>query len=284
MTTPLFSVLIANYNNGRYIHEAIESVLAQTYQNWEIIIVDDGSSDNSPLVYNQYANHPKIKVYKNEHNSGCGYTKRKLVELSHGELCGFLDADDALLPHALDIMIETHIAHPEVSVVFSRYYQCDKDWNIIGTNRQLSLKEGEDYFTHQDFTPEHFVSFKKAMYNKTDGISPLAKIAEDQDLFFKLEEVAPCFILDNVTYKYRIFSNSASHKSPLEGFYYSTMVAYETCKRRGLSITEYGYLPMKVYYDAYLSRYNCKEYKIGKFILQPLVWGKHLMKSLHLIK
>ena len=61
--TPLFSVLIANYNNGKYLQEAVDSVLAQTYTNWEIIIVDDKSTDNSAEVYNQYKDDSRFHIY-----------------------------------------------------------------------------------------------------------------------------------------------------------------------------------------------------------------------------
>ena len=91
MNQPLFSVLITNYNNGRYLQEAIDSVLAQTYTNWEIILVDDKSTDNSFEIYEKYKDDGRFKIYYNEVNMGCGYTKHRCAELASGELCGFLD-------------------------------------------------------------------------------------------------------------------------------------------------------------------------------------------------
>ena len=99
---PLFSVLIANYNNGKYLREAINSVYSQIYTNWEIILVDDASTDNSQEIYSELEKDDRIHIYYNEKNMGCGYTKRRCAELANGELCGFLDPDDALLPHALE--------------------------------------------------------------------------------------------------------------------------------------------------------------------------------------
>ena len=80
-TKPLFSVLIANYNNARYIEESIESVFNQTYSNWEIIIVDDDSNDNSIKLLEKFKNEDRIKIYKNEENKGCGYTKTGVQHL-----------------------------------------------------------------------------------------------------------------------------------------------------------------------------------------------------------
>ncbi len=74
---PLFSVLIANYNDGKYLQEAIESIFAQTYDNWEIIIVDDGSTDNSRDIYDKYKEDRRFHIFFNERNMGCGYTKKK---------------------------------------------------------------------------------------------------------------------------------------------------------------------------------------------------------------
>ena len=92
---PLFSILIANYNNGKYLQACLDSVFAQTYTNWEIILVDDASKDKiSSALYKKYDNHPQIHIFYNEKNKGCGYTKRRCVELGNGEICGFLDPDD----------------------------------------------------------------------------------------------------------------------------------------------------------------------------------------------
>ena len=71
MTHPLFSILIANYNNGRYLQEAIDSVLAQTYTNWEVVIVDDKSTDNSFEIYEKYKDDPRFHVCFNDVNRGC---------------------------------------------------------------------------------------------------------------------------------------------------------------------------------------------------------------------
>src|SRR4030043_677699 len=95
---PLFSVLIANYNNGKFLKECLQSIFSQTYSNWEIIIVDDASTDNSLLIYKQYLNNNKIKICYNKKNKGVGYTKNKCVLYAKGDICGFIDSDDAIAP------------------------------------------------------------------------------------------------------------------------------------------------------------------------------------------
>ncbi|MBR5957742.1 MAG: glycosyltransferase family 2 protein [Salinivirgaceae bacterium] len=86
MKNPLFSVLIANYNNGRYLQEAVDSVRSQTYTNWEIILVDDASTDNSKELYKELEKDSHIHIFYNEENKGCGYTKRRCAELAKGEV------------------------------------------------------------------------------------------------------------------------------------------------------------------------------------------------------
>lgn len=104
----MFSVLISNYNNSQYLQGAIDSVFAQTYNDWEIIIVDDGSTDESQKIYEKYREDNRIHIYYNEQNRGCTYTKWRCIEECKGELFGFLDADDTLMPDALECMVNEH--------------------------------------------------------------------------------------------------------------------------------------------------------------------------------
>ena len=73
--SPLISILIANYNNAEYIHDSVESVIAQSYKNWEIIFIDDGSDDDSLKAISNFKGNPKIKIFENKANKGCGFTK-----------------------------------------------------------------------------------------------------------------------------------------------------------------------------------------------------------------
>ena len=120
MNKPLFSVLIANYNNGNYIQECIESVFAQDYKEWEIIIVDDASTDNSKSIYLLYANHPQIHIYFNDKNRGVTYTKWRCIEEAKGDFCGFLDPDDTILPNALSLMVSNHLQDLDISIISSQ--------------------------------------------------------------------------------------------------------------------------------------------------------------------
>ena len=208
---PLFSVLIANYNNGGYLQEAIDSVLAQTYDNWEVILVDDKSTDRSGAIYKKYAADGRFKIYYNDENRGCGYSKRRCAELATGELCGFLDPDDALLPEALETMVKAHAEHPECSLIYSTCYRYYGDreaempvWDFIGP-----IPEDSDFLIYRKKLISHFVSFKRACYQKSVGIDPTLQAAVDRDLYYNLEEQGRTLHLPVPLYLYRT-NNAAS--------------------------------------------------------------------------
>lgn len=276
---PLFSVLVANYNNGRYLMEAIESVRQQVYSNWEIILVDDASTDNSTELYHKLEEDDRIHIYYNEENMGCGYTKRRCVELANGELCGFLDPDDALLPNALQVMVETHKLHSEVSLVTSRYYFCDANLKPYRESRPLVIPAGKDFFTTGAYTAEVFASFKKDIYNKTSGISEEYHLGVDQDLYFKLEEIAPIMSINDLTYKYRIFKGSIS-SNELKARYWNMIIHHDVCRRRGLNPDDYSFK------DMYIIQNYCQDevrktitYRVGHIILKPFRTIKQLFRK-----
>lgn len=241
MGNKLFSVLIANYNNGCYLKEAIDSVLNQTYHDWEIIIVDDCSTDNSKDIYREYSSDSRFHIYYNDCNKGCGYTKRRCVDEAHGEICGFLDPDDVLLPDALEKMVKVHEEHPEVSIVYSRCYRCDTDMNVYGENELLDLKKGESFYTYRWYGAMHFATFKKSYYDKTEGISSYIQAGVDQDLYFKMEEVGDIYVLNEFTYKYRQGVSTAVTSNWFRVWFWNLEVRRNACVRRGLNLSDETY-------------------------------------------
>lgn len=206
MKSPLFSILIANYNNAQFLQEAIDSVLRQTYANWEVILVDDHSTDQSKKVYERYTSDHRFHIYSNESNRGCGYTKRRCIELANGVLCGFLDSDDSLTQDALEVMVKAHIDHPECSLIYSTCFRYAGNrsadmpiWDFIGP-----IPEQADFLIYHKKLVSHFVSFKKAFYLQTPGIDASLRCAEDRDLYYKLEEVGKLLHIPIPLYYYRI--------------------------------------------------------------------------------
>ena len=283
--SPLFSVLIANYNNGRFLMEAIDSVRKQTYSNWEIILVDDASTDNSIELYEQLKQDERIRVFYNGINRGCGFTKRRCAEMANGEICGFLDPDDTLLPDALQKHVVAHLDHPQVSVVYSRCYYCDSSGRIIGKNRLLNLKAGETYFDYRWYGAMHLASYKNEFYQKTDGISSNIKAGVDQDLYFKIEEVGEVYVLNEFTYKYYHRNENAITSNEGKLWYWNMEVRKAACQRRNLDVdsiisNDWQSLIKRIKKDSAFEKEkevrSSLPYRIGLFLLRPFKWFKKL--------
>ena len=106
---PLVSFIINCYNGEHFLHKSIESILSQTYENWELIFWDNASTDNSALVFNSYQN-PKFKYFKSEKNVTLGQARAWAVEKCNGEFIAFLDVDDTWLPDKTSIQVEGMIS------------------------------------------------------------------------------------------------------------------------------------------------------------------------------
>jgi glycosyltransferase involved in cell wall biosynthesis len=208
---PLFSVLIANYNNGKYLEECLASIFAQTYKNWEIIIVDDASTDSSREIYSKYLDNNNIHVFYNKKNKGVGYTKRKCAENAKGEICGFVDPDDIISSDALELMTKAHQDFPGMSIIYSTHFICDKTLKplqIADYVGQIPLNE-KSWSVKRPIISQ-FATFKRSKYLNTKGISGIFKKAADKDLYYKLEETGPVMFIDKPLYYYRHHENSIS--------------------------------------------------------------------------
>ncbi|WP_460850126.1 glycosyltransferase family A protein, partial [Phytohabitans suffuscus] len=162
------------------------SVLRQDYPFYEIVIIDDFSDDNSFKIIKEFES-DKVKIFRNEKNFGTGYTKRRCIEESSGEIFCFLDSDDELASHALSSMVKCHLEDPECSLVFSNYYDCNSDLKIIKKNVRQNAGSS---FSHLDTGKiSHLVTCKRIFYDRTAGINPAFKLAQDHDLYYKMEEV-----------------------------------------------------------------------------------------------
>lgn len=115
----LVSVVIPAYNAERFIAQTIDSVLAQTYPEYEIVAIDDCSTDNTFRILQQYQAHPKVRIYHNEANKGVSPTSNMGIKLAQGDLVIKLDADDFYEPEYLAAVVEFFQTHEEVGLVFS---------------------------------------------------------------------------------------------------------------------------------------------------------------------
>jgi glycosyltransferase involved in cell wall biosynthesis len=150
MTTPKVSVIIPNYNHEIFLVERIDSVLNQTYRDFEVILLDDCSKDNSRQVIQRYQNHPLVQqTVFNEQNSGSTFKQwNKGVRLARGEYIWFAESDDVAEPDFLEVMVPVLDANPAVGVAKCQSRRIDVD----GTRREIieSILEQRDW--SQSFT------------------------------------------------------------------------------------------------------------------------------------
>lgn len=140
---PLVSILIPCYNSEQWIGQAIESALGQTWPSKEVIVLDDGSTDNSLSVIRQYECRLR---WETGENKGGGYARNRLLELARGEWIQYLDADDYLLPEKVAQQASFVVQHPEVDIVIGPTTM--EFWSEERVERQLDpIPEPHDFWT-----------------------------------------------------------------------------------------------------------------------------------------
>lgn len=285
---PLFSVLIANHNDGQYLQDTIESIFNQTYENWEVIIVDDKSSDNSFDIYNKYQKDSRIRIFLNKTNRGCGYTKKRCVEKAHGEICGFVDADDCLAQYAIEKMVSLHQKNPKCSLIYSKFYYTDNLLNIISTStHQCKIPSGLSFLTCDiPGAISHFATFKRSKYEETIGIDENMPRAIDIDLYLKLEEIGDTLFFDEPLYYYRCNTGnntSLGESNARKALYWNYYCRINACNRRNLAAEEIVFPSIEKNHDEENREWyrigaekvrDSLAYKIGKKLLTPFIWIK----------
>jgi len=283
---PLVSILIANYNNGCYLQEAIDSVFIQKYENWEIIIVDDKSPDDSITVYDKYKDDVRFHIYLNDVNKGVGYTKRRCVDSAQGYICLFLDPDDVLYgDDVLDVMVKEHLSHPNASMIYSGMYRADEYLNIRKESPGSDISPYASALHTRSWPFHPVIAFKKSYYLKTEGIDPFMRNAEDYDLYYKLEEVGEVIHLNTIQYIQRnnphsISLNDNSYKAAV----WHSYACIKALKRRGLDDESLMLFPVehalrKAYKKGYEKATSSRIYMIGKVITSPLLLLKRIWKK-----
>lgn len=226
------SILMANYNNGKYIKQAIESVINQSDKNWELIIVDDDSKDNSINIIRPYLKDKRIKLIQHKKNKGYASSLKTAIDKSTGEIIGRLDADDALHKDAVKIMLNAHKKNPNYGLIYSTYYNCNGKLEPKSLCCWVKKIEKGKTNLHK-IRVSHFETFKKSAYEKTEGFDPKQKKAVDKDLIFKLEEVTKLRFINKPLYYYRFHDKGISQgKGIAEARIYSIIAEYHAYMRR----------------------------------------------------
>lgn len=131
-TNITISVGIAFYNAQQFLHEAIMSVVNQSFQDWELILINDGSTDNSLQIANEITD-PRIRIISDDHNKGLAQRLNEMVTLSQGKYFARMDADDVMHPDRLQVQYDYMVQHPEVDVLGSSVITIDTTSKEVGT-------------------------------------------------------------------------------------------------------------------------------------------------------
>ena len=138
---PLVSVVMPVFNAGDFLVAAIESILKQTYKNFEFVIVDDGSIDNSWKIISKFANKDRrIKILKNKENLGIAKTMNEAIKKAKGQFIARMDADDIALSKRLEKQVEFLLNNPDTGVLGSQMFEINDKNIVTAVRKEPSIK------------------------------------------------------------------------------------------------------------------------------------------------
>ena len=225
---PRVSVVIPSYNCASYIAEAVDSVLNQTYSDWEVIVVDDGSKDNTRAVLEGYGDRIRYVCQKNQ---GVSIARNHGIQLARGEFVAFLDADDFFLPDKLAAQIAMFERQPRLGIVHSgwrkvnskgEFLQDVKPWQNVP---KLDL---EMWLRWKPVLPSAMM-FRRQWLERAGGFDPRFPPAEDTDLALRLalmgcetewlREVTVCYRQHEQSAMYKGLPQARSLSAVIENFF-----------------------------------------------------------------
>ena len=210
----LVSIVMPSYNTARFIEKSIKSVLAQTYTNWELIIVDDASSDNTDTVVESLKSHCEqseaIHYLKNEKNSGAAVARNRALAQAKGKWVAFLDSDDLWAPEKLEKQLKFMVENGH-SFSYTCYEEIDENGKSNGT-----LVSGPKRITKTGMFNYCWPGCLTVMYNReVVGDIQIADIRKNNDyaIWLKACRKADCYLLPETLASYRKRGGSISNHS-----------------------------------------------------------------------
>lgn len=187
MTDDLVSIITSIYNSGKFIRRTIESVLRQTYGNWEMIITDDCSSDDGPQIVESYAaKDSRIKFLRLSENGGPGIARNNSLLNASGRFVAFLDSDDYWMPDKLEKQLAL-MKEKDCGVVYSSYLTCDSNNQVKG------LVNCKRMVTYRRMVCDNAIGFLTMMYDRSKtGDMLLPTIRKRQDWGFNIQLLEKC--------------------------------------------------------------------------------------------
>lgn len=215
---PKVSVLMPCYNGAKYILESIDSVLSQSFDDFELIIVDDQSNDDTFSIINAIDD-PRVKVYKNDVNQGLVGNWNSAIEKSSGDYIHFLFQDDLMLPGALDAGVKALDSHPQCSLCFSSSNVIDSTGSV--TMRRRPFKS-DCIFDGRTFARKTFrsyniygepsnVLFRRSAYLEVGPFNDALSYSPDWEYWIRLSLVGDVYYLSGKFSAFRVCSESTTN-------------------------------------------------------------------------
>ncbi|OQY14044.1 MAG: hypothetical protein B6I30_01800 [Desulfobacteraceae bacterium 4572_187] len=231
LVNPKISVVMSVYNGKKHLKEAVESVLCQSCQDFEFIIVNDASTDKTNEILESFDD-PRIKIIKNTENMGLTKSLNIGIKAAKGKYIARMDADDISLPHRFEIQVEYLERNPECAVAGSSYYQIDDKGTICSFIEVLTndpdIKEGlktQNWFGHGS------VMMKKDAFLKAGGYNEKYKFAQDYDLWLRLAAEHRLANIKEPLYCWRVSSSNISKLKSSEQRHCANRAISEAQKR-----------------------------------------------------
>ena len=208
-TDKLVSIIMPSYNTGKYIAQSVQSVLDQTYQNWELIIVDDCSLDDTTDVVRKFQD-DRIRLYRARKNCGAANCRNKALKEAQGYWIAFLDSDDIWYPEKLSRQI-AFMERKQIKFSYTEYEKIDEKSKRLGVN-----VSGPCVIKRGDMFRYCWPGCLTVMYasDVLPGKLQIRDIRKNNDyaMWLILTEYADCFLLDETLAKYRVRKDSISRE------------------------------------------------------------------------
>lgn len=229
MAAPI-SIIMTVYNREQYLSAAIESILAQTRGDFELIIWDDASTDRSLKIAQHHAQRdPRIQVVAAEHRGHLSALKA-LSALASGIYIGTVDSDDLLDPGTLEETARILDQHPQIGMVYTDHWVIDTNGDKKGYGRFCRIPYSR-FLLLRFFMTFHFRLIRRSVFDRVGGFDDSVGYAEDWDLCLKLSEITRVWHLRKPLYYYRIHSHNLPWDKKLRD---GQRVVKQALKRRGL--------------------------------------------------
>jgi len=210
-SNPLVSVVIASYNMGHYLPESVRSVLTQTYQNIEVIIIDDGSTDDTEQQLKPLMTDSRLRYIKQE-NQGQPKAKNNGIKAVKGEYVAFCDGDDLWAPNKLELQLPLFEGDSDIGVVYSEVSYIDEKGNALDKEQPYQRYSGKvtNELILKNFIPFGTAVVKKECFDELGLFDENLPMGIDWDLWLRFSVHFKIQYLADKTYIYRIWPGQMS--------------------------------------------------------------------------